>query len=73
MNVSWSAVATLLVFTLACEVSQAKEFIGGNFMLRAPMDEPKHYCLDLDGYASTIDTAAPPIVHSCKEGWWRDG
>lgn len=52
---------------------QAQEFIGGNFMLRAPMDEPKHYCLDLDGYASTINTAAPPIVHSCKEGWWRDG
>lgn len=52
---------------------QAQEFIGGNFMLRAPMDEPKHYCLDLDGYASTINTGAPPIVHSCKEGWWRDG
>ncbi|MGI9271440.1 MAG: c-type cytochrome [Woeseiaceae bacterium] len=52
---------------------QADEFIGGNFMLKALLDEPKRYCLDLEGYASTTDTTAPPIVHSCKEGWWRDG
>ena len=65
--------ALSLAIGLFGTILQAQEFIGGNFMLRAPMDEPKHYCLDLDGYASTIDTGAPPIVHSCKEGWWRDG
>lgn len=66
-----------LIALLICGCSgaapPAEEFIGGNFMLKAPLDEPKHYCLDLEGYASTTDTSAPPIVHSCKEGWWRDG
>ncbi len=73
MRVINSRIVLPLAIGLISTTLQAQEFIGGNFMLRAPMDEPKHYCLDLEGYASTIDTAAPPIVHSCKEGWWRDG
>ena len=73
MRVTISRLVLSLAIGLFGATLQAQEFIGGNFMLRAPMDEPKHYCLDLDGYASTIDTGAPPIVHSCKEGWWRDG
>ena len=41
--------ALSLAIGLFGTILQAQEFIGGNFMLRAPMDEPKHYCLDLDG------------------------
>ena len=48
-------------------------YIGGNFMLKAPMDAAKRYCLDLEGYAFITDTSAPAIVHSCKEGFWKDG
>lgn len=48
-------------------------FIGGNFMLVEAIDAPRGYCLDLEGYAFTTDTSAPVIVHSCKEGFWKDG
>jgi len=53
--------------------SHAQEFMGGNFMLKDAMDAPKRYCLDLEGYAFTTDTSAPVIVHSCKEGFFKDG
>ena len=53
--------------------SQAQEYIGDNFMLLDPLDEKDRYCLDLEGYASTTDPTQAVIVHSCKEGWWRDG
>jgi cytochrome c oxidase subunit 2 len=53
--------------------SQAQEFFGGNFMLKDALDAPKRYCLDLEGYAFTTDTSAPVIVHSCKEGLFKDG
>ena len=66
-------VIILLAFMFSSSISPAEEFLGGNFMLKTLLDEPKGYCLDLEGYASTTDTSAPPIVHSCKEGWWRDG
>ncbi len=52
---------------------QAQDFMGGNFMLTAALDAPKRYCLDLEGYAFTTDTSAPVIVHSCKEGFFKDG
>jgi cytochrome c553 len=47
--------------------------MGGNFMLKDALDAPKRYCLDLEGYAFTTDTSAPVIVHSCKEGLFKDG
>jgi cytochrome c553 len=54
-------------------LSHAEEFMGGNFMLKDALDAPKRYCLDLEGYAFTTDTSAPVIVHSCKEGFFKDG
>jgi len=54
-------------------VVQAQDFFGGNFMLKDALDAPKRYCLDLEGYAFTTDTSAPVIVHSCKEGLFKDG
>ena len=47
--------------------------MGGNFMLTDELDAPKRYCLDLEGYAYITDLNAPVIVHSCKEGFFKDG
>ena len=64
----------LLVATIAIDASaQEGGFIGGNFMLKDALDAAKRYCLDLEGYAYTTDTGAPVIVHSCKEGFFKDG
>lgn len=69
---TWSA-ASLVVVVLTGSSLQAQDFFGGNFMLQDALDAPKRYCLDLEGYAFTTDTSAPVIVHSCKEGLFKDG
>lgn len=71
-------ICILKVVLLVASVSvgaaaQAQDFMGGNFMLKAALDAPKRYCLDLEGYAYITDTSAPVIVHSCKEGFFKDG
>jgi cytochrome c553 len=64
----------VLVATISLSaLSHAQEFMGGNFMLKDALDAPKRYCLDLEGYAFTTNTSAPVIVHSCKEGFFKDG
>ena len=66
----------LLPFFSINALAQAQdydEWFGGNFMLTDLIDAPRGYCLDLEGYASTTDLSAPVIVHSCKEGYWKDG
>ena len=66
--------AVMLVAAIAFGTAlQAQEFMGGNFMLKDALDAPKRYCLDLEGYAFTTNTSAPVIVHSCKEGYFKDG
>ena len=57
----------------ALQARDYDEWFGGNFMLQDLIDAEKGYCLDLEGYASITDTSAPVIVHSCKEGFWKDG
>jgi hypothetical protein len=64
---------TLSALLLSGPVVLAQDFFGGNFMLKDALDAPKRYCLDLEGYAFTTDTSAPVIVHSCKEGLFKDG
>ena len=66
-------VVLLVAFVSLGSPLQAQEFMGGNFMLKDALDAPKRYCLDLEGYAFTTDTSAPVIVHSCKEGFFKDG
>ena len=63
----------LVAFISLGSAPQAQEFMGGNLMLSDALDAPKRYCLDLEGYAFTTDTSAPVIVHSCKEGFFKDG
>lgn len=69
--------ANRVIMLLACASigvsAQSQEFMGGNFMLQDQLDAPKRYCLDLEGYAFITDTSAPVIVHSCKEGFFKDG
>ena len=67
------AISTFIIGLSVPMIGQAQEYIGGNFLLLDPLDEKDRYCLDLEGYASTTDATQPVIVHSCKEGWWRDG
>ena len=67
----------MLVATISSGATlQAQDYegyIGGNFMLKVAMDASKGYCLDLEGYGFITDTSAPAIVHSCKEGFFKDG
>ncbi len=63
----------LVAFISLGSAPQAQEFMGGNLMLTDALDAPKRYCLDLEGYAFITDLDAPVIVHSCKEGFFKDG
>ncbi|MFP6828817.1 MAG: c-type cytochrome, partial [Gammaproteobacteria bacterium] len=65
--------ATLVPFVCLGAALHAQDFMGGNFMLTDALDAPKRYCLDLEGYAYITDLDAPVIVHSCKEGFFKDG
>ena len=73
MKIAKSNVVVILGCIAIGAAVQAQEFMGGNFMLTDALDAPKRYCLDLEGYAHTTDTGAPVIVHSCKEGFFKDG
>jgi cytochrome c553 len=73
MKTPVSMLFVLVAFLILAQASRAQEFPGGNFMLTAALDAPKRYCLDLEGYAYITDLTAPVIVHSCKEGFFKDG
>ncbi len=73
MRMTVFKVVILVAFMTLGSALHAQEFMGGNFMLKDALDAPKRYCLDLEGYAFTTDTSAPVIVHSCKEGFFKDG
>jgi cytochrome c553 len=73
MKMPVSNLLALVAFLILGQASYAQEFPGGNFMLTAALDAPKRYCLDLEGYAYITDLDAPVIVHSCKEGLFKDG
>ena len=73
MRINLFKVATPALFICLGAAPQAQEYMGWNFMLTDALDAPKRYCLDLEGYAYITDTTAPVIVHSCKEGFFKDG
>jgi len=58
---------------LACfSTAVAQDFVGGNFQLRASLDEPEGYCLDIFGYGTRANIGEPLSVHTCKPEGWRD-
>lgn len=71
--VKLTALLCFFSIDLQAQAQDFDEWFGGNFMLTDLIDAPRGYCLDLEGYASTTDTSAPVIVHSCKQGQWKDG
>lgn len=73
MRLTVYELVTLAALMSLGSAPQAQEFPGGNFMLTDALDAPKRYCLDLEGYAFITDLDAPVIVHSCKEGLFKDG
>lgn len=73
MRMTTLKVVTLATFIVLGSALYAQEFMGGNLMLTDALDAPKRYCLDLEGYGFITDLDAPVIVHSCKEGFFKDG
>ena len=73
MRVTLFKAVTLVSFICLGTILHAQDFMGWNFMLADALDAPKRYCLDLEGYAYITDLDAPVIVHSCKEGFFKDG
>ena len=69
----WPLVLLISCFTSFLQAQDFDAWFGSNFMLNDFMDAEKGYCLDLEGFAYTVDPTAPVIVHSCKEGLWKDG
>ena len=73
MRMTTIKAATLVALISIGAGPHAQDYMGGNFMLVDALDAPKRYCLDLEGYAYITDLDAPVIVHSCKEGFFKDG
>lgn len=71
--ISLTMALSLFSMGVHADARDFEEWFGGNFMLDELIDSSRGYCLDLEGFASTTDTSKPVIVHSCKEGYWKDG
>ena len=71
MNKIFSAI---FIIILACVhiFAHAKDFQGGNFQLKAALDSPQNYCLDIFGFGTGAETREPLSVHTCKIEGWRD-
>ena len=62
-----------IAFCLACSCTvTAKDFVGGNLVLKALLDEPEAYCLDVFGFGMRANIDEPLSVHTCKPEGWRD-
>ncbi len=66
------AATSIILFLVLSTTANAKDYVGGNFRLKAPLDESKSYCFDLFGFGPTVDLAEPVAAHTCKNEGWRD-
>lgn len=62
-----AAVCALLSFA-----SDAQDFLGGNFQLNDPLDEPRHYCFDLFGFGPRVVLSEALTARHCKNEGWQD-
>ena len=44
------------------------EQLKGLIQLKAPLDEPEFYCLDVPGFRDNVQLEAPLMAHTCKPG-----
>jgi cytochrome c oxidase subunit 2 len=65
-------VAAIAVCLVSFSTAAAEDFVGGNFQLRAFLDEPEGYCMDIFGYGTRANIGEPLSVHTCKPEGWRD-
>ena len=65
-------IAAFAVCLVSFSTAAAEDFVGGNFQLRAFLDEPEGYCMDIFGYGSRANIGEPLSVHTCKLEGWRD-
>ncbi len=65
-------VAVIAACLMFIGTAAAQDFVGGNFQLKASLDEPEGYCLDIFGYGTRANISEPLSVHTCKPEGWRD-
>ncbi len=46
------SVAVIAACLISVSTAAAQGFVGGNFQLKATLDEPEGYCLDIFGYGT---------------------
>lgn len=56
---------------LGC-TSHAEDYVGGNFQLKAPLDDPKSFCFDIFGFGPRAVLTEPLSVRTCKNRGWKD-
>lgn len=52
--------------------SVAKDYIGGNFQLKHPLDTPDFYCFDLFGFGMNLEPSEIISARTCKNPGWPD-
>ena len=58
--------ASLAAFLVVGSLANAAE--SGLIKLKAPLDEPEFYCLDVPGFRARLNLEAPLMAHTCKPG-----
>ncbi len=72
MRLIGTSVALLGACLAAAGTAVAQDYVGGNFLLKATLDEPEAYCLDVFGFGTHANIDEPLSVHTCKNAGWRD-
>lgn len=52
MNKIFSAIFIIIILACVHMFAPAKDFQGGNFQLKAALDSPQNYCLDIFGFGT---------------------
>lgn len=67
-----TSAALLTLLLVAAAPAGALPAEEGQFLrIRAPLDEPRGYCLDIRGHKSGVQLRQPLQVHTCKYGIWH--
>ena len=57
---------------IARDMIDSGDFLGGNLMLKDPLDEDEFYCLDIFSFGSHANIEEALSAHTCKPEGWRD-
>ncbi len=62
-NLRLAALGVTILFPFAAAAAD-----GGLIKLKAALDEPEYYCLDVPGWGRNLNLKAPLMAHACKPG-----